>query len=51
MNATGMANVSGSTLTSAGQGPYSIASDCSGTASVKNQAGTANYFIAVGQAY
>ena len=47
MNATGMANVGGSTLTSTGQGPYSVASDCSGTASVKNQNGTANYFIAV----
>jgi len=47
MNATGMANVSGSTVTSTGQGPYSVASDCSGTASVKNQSGTANYFIAV----
>ena len=47
MTATGMANVSGSTLTATGQGPYSVASDCSGTASVKNQIGTANYFIAV----
>jgi uncharacterized protein (TIGR03437 family) len=47
MNATGMANVSGSTLTATGQGPYSVASDCSGTASIKNQNGTANYFIAV----
>lgn len=47
MNATGMANVGGSTLTSTSQGPYSVASDCSGTASVKNQNGTANYFIAV----
>lgn len=47
MSATGMANVGGSTLTSTGQGPYSVASDCSGTASVKNQNGTANYFIAV----
>jgi len=47
MNATGMANVSGSTVTSTGQGPYSVAGDCSGTASVKNQNGTANYFIAV----
>jgi uncharacterized protein (TIGR03437 family) len=47
MNATGMANVGGSTVTSTGQGPYSVASDCSGTASVKNQNGTADYFIAV----
>jgi len=47
MTATGMANVSGTTVTATGQGPYSVASDCSGTASVKNQNGTANYFIAV----
>lgn len=47
--ATGMANVSGNTLTTTGQGPYSVASDCSGTASVKNQNGTANYFIAVAE--
>lgn len=47
MSATGMANASGSILTTTGQGPYSVASDCSGTASVKNQNGTANYFIAV----
>ena len=47
MNATGMANVSGSTLTTSGQGQYSVANDCSGTAGVKNQNGTANYFIAV----
>ena len=47
MNATGMVNVNGTTLTTTGQGPYSVGSDCSGTASVKNQNGTANYFIAV----
>jgi hypothetical protein len=47
MSATGMTNVSGSTVTTTGQGPYSVASDCSGAASVKNQSGTANYFIAV----
>ena len=47
MSATGIANVSGSTLTSTGQGPYSVGSDCSGTASVRNQNGTANYFIAI----
>jgi len=47
MTATGMANVSGSTVTSTGQGPYSVASDCSGTASIQNQNGTANYFMAV----
>lgn len=47
MSATGMINVSGTTLTTTGQGPYSMASDCSGTASIRNQNGTANYFIAV----
>jgi uncharacterized protein (TIGR03437 family) len=47
MSATGMANVNGTTLTSTGQGNYSIASDCSGTASVRNQNGTANYYVAL----
>jgi uncharacterized protein (TIGR03437 family) len=45
--ATGMANVSGNTVTATGQGPYAVGSDCSGTASVTNQSGTANYYIAV----
>jgi uncharacterized protein (TIGR03437 family) len=49
MTVAGMANVNGTTLTTTGQGPYSVASDCTGTASVKNQSGTANYFIAVAQ--
>jgi uncharacterized protein (TIGR03437 family) len=49
LNASGMVNVNGNTLASTGQGPYSVTSDCSGTASVKNQNGTANYFIAVAE--
>jgi hypothetical protein len=49
MTVAGMVNVNGSTLSTTGQGPYSVASDCSGTASVKNQSGTANYFIAVAE--
>jgi hypothetical protein len=47
MNSTAAVNVNGSTLTITGQGPYSVGSDCSGTASVKNQNGTANYYFAV----
>lgn len=49
LSVTSMTNVSGSTSTTTGQGPYTMASDCSGMASVKNQIGTANYFIAVVQ--
>jgi hypothetical protein len=49
MSATGMANVGGNTVSSTGQGHYLIASDCSGTASVTNQNGTANYYIAVAE--
>lgn len=49
LSATGMANVNGNTLSSTGQGPYSVSSDCSGTATVRNQNGTANYFTAVAE--
>ncbi len=49
VSATGMANVNGTAITATGQGPYSVSSDCSGTASIKNQNGTADYFIAVAE--
>ena len=47
VSVTGMANINGNTLTTTGQGSYSVTSDCSGTAAVTNQNGTANYFIAI----
>jgi len=47
MTGTGMANVSGNTVTATGQGPYSVASDCSGTVSLEDQNGSTNYFTAV----
>jgi hypothetical protein len=37
----------GITFAATGQGPYSLASDCTGTATITTQDGTANYFIAV----
>ena len=47
MSVTGMGNVGGNTAAGTGSGVYSVASDCSGTAAVTNQFGTANYYIAV----
>jgi uncharacterized protein (TIGR03437 family) len=47
MTETGMANVSGTTLSSTGQGSYSVASDCTGTASIRDQNGTSAYYVAV----
>jgi hypothetical protein len=47
LTVSGMVNVNGATVTVPGQGNYSVASDCSGTASVRSQYGTANYFTAV----
>jgi len=41
------ANLGGSVSTSTGSGTYTVASDCSGTASVTNQNGTANYRFAL----
>jgi len=41
------ANLGGSVSTSTGSGTYTVASDCSGTASVTNQNGTANYRFAI----
>lgn len=49
LGATGIINVNGSTVTATGQGPYSVGSDCSGTASVQNQNGTANYYTALAE--
>jgi len=42
-----VANLGGSVATSAGSGGYTVANDCSGTASVTNQNGTLNYRFAI----
>lgn len=47
LTATGMANVSGTSVTVNGQGSYVVGNDCSGTVSIRNPNGTANYYIAV----
>jgi uncharacterized protein (TIGR03437 family) len=47
LSISGTINANGSTITTAATGHYSVSTDCSGTASVTNQAGTANYIIAV----
>jgi uncharacterized protein (TIGR03437 family) len=44
---TATRNFNGSTLATVGKGPYSLGSDCSGIASVQDQNGTANYYIAL----
>lgn len=45
VNAT--VNFNGTTATTAAAGTYSLSSDCSGTAKVTNQSGTANYSVAI----
>jgi len=46
---SGTTNANGSTITTTATGRYSVATDCSGTASVSDQGGTANYIIAVAE--
>jgi uncharacterized protein (TIGR03437 family) len=47
ISVVGNVNVNGTSASTTGTGTYSLASDCSGTARVTNQSGTANYSIAV----
>jgi uncharacterized protein (TIGR03437 family) len=47
LSAIAITNFGGTASNVTGQGPYSIGSDCSGTAQISNSNGTANYAIAV----